>query len=74
MQYGILYSDKRNQFAKENVPSWSVGRLIEIYLNCVCNPLQLVTLTDEDNPIIDKLMNLFEENTEKYIDFSKLEE
>ena len=34
MQQGILYSDKRNQFGKVNVPIWSVGRLLAICKMC----------------------------------------
>ena len=54
-------------------PLFTVGRLIEIYLICVCNALQLVELTDESMPLIEEMVCKFEQDT-RYIDFSKLEE
>ena len=68
------YSEVVKGHENISIPCWSVGRLIEIYLICACNALQLVELTDDDIPLIDEMVNKIEEDTARYLDFSKLEE
>ena len=73
-EYIVINSQDDYNFMDENtLPCWSVGRLIEIYLICVCSTLQLVELTDDDIPLIDEMVNKIEEGAAKYLDFSKLE-
>lgn len=71
MQEGILYSDKRNQFTKVNVPVWSVGRLMEIIAECyqVDMPFRYFVRGGMTESLINTFIELREE-----IDFSKLEE
>lgn len=71
MCQGILYSDKRNQFTKSNVPVWSVGRLMEIYE--VCSGKVWENTVIEGYSKIDMLLEDFD-NYECRLDFSKLEE
>ena len=70
MQQGILYSDKRNQFRKVNVPVWSVGRLIEIFI--ICTPYVEIILRTR---LIEQLIASYENVIKQgLMDFSKLEE
>ena len=78
MQEGILYSDKRNQFTKANVPVWSVGRLIEIICNCHIITNQLAEnwiCCDKDTNLIELLITDIEIYTNvQHMNFSKLED
>lgn len=83
MQQGILYSDKRNQFRKVNVPVWSVGRLMEIFDMCYqqgsdedcITESWILTQEAEENfgSYIEYLIKTFEVQ-QNYLNFSKLEE
>lgn len=63
---GVPYSKSNMEF--NNLPCWSVGRLIEIY--ATCTDCSLFELPLEDS-LIDTLIDGIEWNR---LDFSKLEE
>ena len=76
MQYGILYSDKRNQFTKENVPVWSVGRLQEIAKICAKEKEYYYTSLNtvaHQKDFVEWWVKYFTLTDNVLFDFSKLE-
>lgn len=74
VSYGEIWTDESKEalFSSwEDIPCWSVGRLIEIWE--ICGNGGRCTTVKKGQSRIESLVKLYEENA-LYADFSKLEE
>ena len=73
IQWRILNDLDENFFEKYSyIPSWSVGRLVELYMKTKGLDFMYFRIMSDDN-MIDSIVRMFVESQNE-IDFSKLEE